>query len=45
MPIVAAEESLREKLGSEAVASLTRLINQSQSEQKRDNIGNFICIF
>jgi CHASE3 domain sensor protein len=38
MPIVAVEEPLREKLGSEAVASLIRLINQSQSEQKRDTL-------
>lgn len=41
MPIVAVEEPLREKLGSEAVASLIRLINQSQSEQKRDTLEIF----
>jgi len=38
MPIVAVEEPLREKLGSEAVASLIRLISQSQAEQKRDTL-------
>jgi len=36
MPIVAVEEPLHEKLGNQAVASLIRLINQSQVEQKRD---------
>jgi hypothetical protein len=36
MPIVAVEEPLQEKLGNQAVASLIRLINQSQVEQKRD---------
>ncbi len=27
---------MREKIGNEAVASLSRLINQSQAEQERD---------
>ncbi len=36
MPLVAIEEPLREKLGNEASASLIRLINLSQEEQKKD---------
>jgi len=36
MPLIAVEEPLREKLGNEASASLIRLINLSQQEQKKD---------
>ena len=36
MPLVAVEKPLQEKLGNEASASLIRLINLSQTEQKKD---------
>ncbi len=36
MPIITVEKPLKDKLGDEAVDSLVRLINQTQSDQKAE---------